>query len=305
MEISDKKIALFVDAQNVSPKYMDSVMNELPKYGTLVLSRLYGDEVTINKKDWIEVATKYAYKPMQQYQVAMQKNAADMAMAIDALEIMFEEKADTFVLVTSDSDFTPLAMKLRENGMLVIGIGKEKQVTPAFKASCNEFKYFEYLVEDETNGPAKQKESVKNLSEISQTIKEIVVEDGPDNRMYLSVLGDALIKRYSDFDPRKYGVKSLSDLIRSLEGMELVKDKNVMYVALTDNATKEQVAEELLKFLQKGNGEADLNKIKVELEKAIPTFDFRTFGFTRFSVFLQSFPSISVNGNKAKIKQSE
>jgi uncharacterized protein (TIGR00288 family) len=306
MEKIERKIALFIDAQNVSAKYMDSVMNELPKYGTLVLSRLYGDQETINRADWVQIATKYAYKPMQQYAVAMKKNAADMAMAIDALEIMYQDKAEIFILVTSDSDFTPLAIKLRENGMFVVGIGKEKQVTSAFKASCNEVKYFEYLVEEESSAPAKQKEVIKSLSEIEATIKEIIVEDGPDNSMYLSMLGDTLIKRNSDFDPRKYGAKSLSDLIKSLSSVRLIKDKhNVMLAELVGSTTRKQVEEELMKILSKTQGDSDLNKVKVELEKALPAFDYRTFGFTRFSVFVASFQGVAVNGNKAKLKEEQ
>jgi uncharacterized protein (TIGR00288 family) len=303
MEKIERKIALFIDAQNVSAKYMDSVMNELPKYGTLVLSRLYGDQETINRTEWVQIATKYAYKPMQQYAVAMKKNAADMAMAIDALEIMYQDKAQTFVLVTSDSDFTPLAIKLRENGMFVVGIGKEKQITSAFKASCNEVKYFEYLVEEEIIAPAKQKEAIKSLAEIEATIKEIIVEEGPDNSMYLSMLGDTLIKRNSDFDPRKYGAKSLSHLIKSIPSVRLIKDKhNIMLAELVGNVTRTQVEEELKKILTKTTGDADLNKVKVELEKAIPTFDYRTFGFTRFSIFVASFQGVAVNGNKAKLQ---
>ena len=301
MERQDKRIALFIDSENVSPKYIEAVMNELPKYGTLVISRFYGDK-TISNTDWIQAALKFSLKPMQQYVVASKKNAADMAMAIDCLEIMYQEKADTFVLVTSDSDFTPLATKLREYGKFVVGIGKEKQVTPAFKASCNEFKYFEYLVEEEAASVPSIKESTKDLAEIEAIIREIIVEDGPDNEMYLSSLGETLIKRYSDFDPRKYGSKSLSDLIKGIQGMELkMNSKQVMLVKLINSYTIEQIEAEVLKILKKGEP-IDLKKIKTDLEKNLKSFDYRAFGFTRFSTFLQSFASLKVSQNKATLK---
>ena len=284
MDKQDRKIALFIDSENVSPKYMEAVMNELPKYGgTLVISRFYGDK-TISNQDWIDVALKYSLKPMQQYVVASKKNAADMAMAIDCLEVMYQGKADTFFLVTSDSDFTPLATKLREYGKAVIGIGKEKQVTPAFKASCNEFKYFEYLVEEENTSVQSPKEVTKEINEILEIIKGIIVEDGPDNEILLSVLGDTLIKRYSDFDPRKYGSKSLSDLVKNLEGLELVKNaKQVMSVKLITAFTRDDVETEIRRILKKPGESTDLNKIKTELEKNLKGFDYRTFGYSRFS----------------------
>ena len=303
MDKQDRKIALFIDSENVSPKYMEAVMNELPKYGgTLVISRFYGDK-TISNQDWIDVALKYSLKPMQQYVVASKKNAADMAMAIDCLEVMYQGKADTFFLVTSDSDFTPLATKLREYGKAVIGIGKEKQVTPAFKASCNEFKYFEYLVEEENTSVQSPKEVTKEINEILEIIKGIIVEDGPDNEILLSVLGDTLIKRYSDFDPRKYGSKSLSDLVKNLEGLELVKNaKQVMSVKLITAFTRDDVETEIRRILKKPGESTDLNKIKTELEKNLKGFDYRTFGYSRFSSFLQSFTAIKVSANKAGLK---
>lgn len=303
MDKTDRKIALFIDSENVSPKYMEAVMNEIPKYGgTLVISRFYGDK-TISNQDWIDVALKYSFKPMQQYVVASKKNAADMAMAIDCLEVMYQGKADTFFLVTSDSDFTPLAAKLREYGKAVIGIGKEKQVTPAFRASCNEFKYFEYLVEEENTVLPSVKEANKDLAEITEIIKGIIVEDGPDNSILLSILGDTLIKRYSDFDPRKYGSKSLSDLVKNLDGLDLqTNSKQVMYVRLITSFTHEDVEEEIKKIIKKQGDSTDLNKIKTELEKNLKGFDYRTFGYSRFSAFLQSFKSLKVSANKAGLK---
>ncbi|MBE0700900.1 MAG: NYN domain-containing protein, partial [Acholeplasmataceae bacterium] len=191
MDKMDYKIALMVDSENVSAKYIKSVMNEIAKYGKIVISRFYGD---LNKlsKEWHQTALDYAIKPMHQYNVASGKNAADMAMALDAQEMMYQEKVNTFFIVTSDSDFTPLAMKLKEGGMHVIGVGTEKKVTSAFKSACNEFKYFEYLSEDDEESLTS---SPNDNSEIENTIKDIIVENGVDNKIQLSRLGDILVNR--------------------------------------------------------------------------------------------------------------
>src|SRR5690554_2465899 len=159
MEQNDYRIALLIDSENISAKYIKPVMHEIAKYGRIVIARFYGDIWTLSK-EWHQTALNYAIKPMHQYNVASGKNAADMAMAIDALEMMYQEKVNTFFLITSDSDFTPLAMKLREGGMTVIGIGTEKKVTEAFKSACNEFKYFDYLEdEDEDSSEVQEDES--------------------------------------------------------------------------------------------------------------------------------------------------
>ncbi|NBL01119.1 MAG: NYN domain-containing protein, partial [Erysipelotrichia bacterium] len=120
MDNNGYKIALMIDSENVSPKYIKPVMNEIAKYGKIVIARFYGDINNLSK-EWHKTATDHAIKPVHQYNVAIGKNAADMAMALDAQEMMYQEKVNAFFLVTSDSDFTPLAVKLREGGMHVIG----------------------------------------------------------------------------------------------------------------------------------------------------------------------------------------
>ena len=229
MEKIDYKIALMIDSENVSHKYIKSVMNEIAKYGKIVIARFYGDIYNLSK-EWHKTAQDYAIKPVHQYNVAIGKNAADMAMALDAQEMMYQEKVNTFFLVTSDSDFTPLAMKLKEGGMHVIGVGNEKKVTAAFRSACNEFKYFEYLDDEDTND--KEDNSVIESQEIGNSIKSIIIENGVDNKIQLSRLGDILVNRFSDFDSRKYGAKSLSSLVTTISGLSISLEKTTTYVTL-------------------------------------------------------------------------
>ncbi|HAX02378.1 MAG: hypothetical protein A2Y45_03690 [Tenericutes bacterium GWC2_34_14] len=302
MEKTEYKIALLIDSENVSPKYIKSVMNEIAKYGRIVIARFYGDINNLSK-DWHRTAQDHAIKPVHQYNVAIGKNAADMAMALDAQEMMYQEKVNAFFLVTSDSDFTPLAVKLREGGMHVVGIGSLKTTTQAFKSACNEFRYFEYLNDDEDEEEVVPKNVEADKAEIDRTIKGIIIENGVDNRIQLSRLGDILVNRFSDFDPRKYGHKSLSSLASTIQGVMLNQEKTTTYVSLKPSMQKEEIMNEIVEIIQTNKSkEMMLTKIKQELEKRHPSFNYAELGFTRFSKLVSSIPHVLVSKNAAKLK---
>jgi len=301
MEKTEYKIALMIDSENVSHKYIKSVINEIAKYGKIVIARFYGDINNLSK-DWHRTAQDYAIKPVHQYNVAAGKNAADMAMALDAQEMMYQEKVNAFFLVTSDSDFTPLAVKLREGGMHVIGVGSEKKVTQAFKSACNEFKYFE-LIDEEDDVIESQIEIPTTSQDISGIIKSIVVENGVNNKIQLSRLGDILVNRFSDFDPRKYGAKSLSSLVETISGLSSSQDKTTTYITLDTKNARADVEKAIIDIIsQNKSKEMMLTKIIQELAKKFPGFNYQEFGFTRFSKFISSIESIVVKNNAAKIK---
>jgi uncharacterized protein (TIGR00288 family) len=300
MEKIDYKIALMIDSENVSPKYIKSVMNEIAKYGKIVIARFYGDLNNLSK-EWHITAQDFAIKPMHQYNVASGKNAADMALALDAQEMMYQQKVNTFFLVTSDSDFTPLAIKLKEGGMHVVGVGNEKKVSNAFKTACNEFKYFEYLDdEDEANG-IDEDVTLKN-SEIESIIKDIIVENGVGNKLQLSRIGDILVNRFSDFDARKYGAKSLSSLVSSIKGLEITQEKTTAYVNLLSDFDFAKIKEAIFEIIaKKRNKEMILTKLKQELEKRFDDFKYNTFGYTKFSHFIASIEGLSVKANTVRM----
>ena len=302
METTEYKIALLIDSENVSPKYIKSVMNEIAKYGKIVIARFYGDINNLSK-EWHRTAQDNAIKPVHQYNVAIGKNAADMAMALDAQEMMYQQKVNAFFLVTSDSDFTPLAVKLREGGMHVIGIGSLKTTTQAFRSACNEFKYFEYLDDEDDEEEIAPKIVEADKDEIERTIKGIIIENGIDNRIQLSRLGDILVNRFSDFDPRKYGHKTLSNLVSTIGGVQTSQEKTTTYVSLKSTMQKEDIMQEIVDIIHKNKSkEMMLTKIKQELEKKHPTFNYAELGFTRFSKLVSSIPNVVVSKNAAKLK---
>lgn len=250
--MSDLKLALLIDADNISSKYINTVMEEAANEGVITYKRIYGDWTKPNLDSWKDVLLNFSITPMQQYAYTTGKNSTDSAMIIDAMDILYTGKVDGFVLVSSDSDFTRLATRLKEAAMLVIGMGKQ-QTPKAFVAACSKFKYLDILsnnieenqeelkkenvaTKNPSKASAKKDDKKKEQAETSQTpleqiidsVKKLIDESSDEEGWILaSNVGDALSKRYSDFDVRNYGFKKLSEFLEK-SGFELkpVQDPN-------------------------------------------------------------------------------
>ncbi len=275
----DYKIALLIDSENVSYKYIDYVINEIAKYGKLVIARFYGDINAISK-EWRQKAQDYAIKPVHQYNYATGKNGSDMEMSLDALEIKFQNRADAFFLVTSDSDFTPLAIKLKELGATVIGIGDEHKTTKAFKAACSEFKYFQYLDQDDDGIDKTDDTNIKTM------IQNIIIENGEDKTLLLSRLGDILVNQMSDFDPRKYGSPSLLQLVKKL-GFNTNTKNTTTYVEFKTETSLEDIQKHISDYLGKKK-QAMIAQLSESLIKTFPDFNPKNYGFSKLSLLLKS-----------------
>jgi len=247
----DRRIAVLIDADNVSEKYIKYILDELSNHGTPTYKRIYGDFTTPQLAAWKNVLLAYSITPIQQYMYTYGKNATDAALIIDAMDILYSGNVDGFCIVSSDSDFTKLAARLREAGMYVIGMGEKKTPT-AFISACEKFKYLEVLVptaiveeppvvktEKNAKSPKKgpqvkakpevvkekvepPKGAMASIESISKAIKKIVNENSDeDNWISLSEVGNILNRRYPDFDSRNYGHAKLSNLIKSLGQFEV------------------------------------------------------------------------------------
>src|SRR3954468_19871883 len=232
---SDKEIrlAVLIDADNIPYHTVKDILEEVAKYGTPTFKRIYGDWTKPNVIGWKTVLLEHAITPVQQYSYTQGKNATDSAMIIDAMDILYSGKVDGFCIVSSDSDFTRLATRLREAGMKVYGIG-EKKTPNAFIASCDKFIYIEILAEpeievEEITQPKvekrKQKPSFEKLNKgdiklIASTIEDLADENG---WAFLGDVGNLLLKKQPDFDPRNFGFLKLTPLIKSLPQFEIDK----------------------------------------------------------------------------------
>jgi len=231
------KIAILIDSDNIASKYIKHILDELAKYGTATYKRIYGNWTDSHAESWKKVLLEYAITPIQQYSYTTGKNSTDSAMIIDAMDILYSGNVDGFCIVSSDSDFTRLAVRLREAGKLVIGMGEKKTPSP-FITACEKFIYLEMLLPEKIKKESKTKKTVKQDKEITDenkpqkkevtSKKEIVhaltdiINDvsGDDGWAYLGDVFNLLSKRYPDFDSRLYGFKKPSTFIRSLTEFE-------------------------------------------------------------------------------------
>lgn len=232
----DKRIAVLIDADNVSDKYIKYIFDEISNHGTPTYKRIYGDWTKPQLAPWKTVLLNYSITPIQQYSYTTGKNATDAALIIDAMDILYSNNVDGFCIVSSDSDFTKLAARLREAGMYVMGMGEKKTPSP-FIAACEKFKYLEVLMAIPINSDKlhtadrleKQdvpKESMANMEELIESIKIIITESSDeDGWAFLGEVGKRLNKRYPDFDTRNYGHSKLTPFISSLKEFEIQSRK--------------------------------------------------------------------------------
>ncbi len=220
-----RRFAVLIDADNTSPKIAPTLFEEIAKFGEATVRRIYGDFSTARLRSWTEILQRYAIDPYQQFAYTSGKNSSDIALVIDAMDLLHSGRFDGFCLVSSDSDFTRLASRLREEGADVYGFGAQK--TPeSFRQACRRFIYTENLLPDVApGGQDKGGRGRSALSPVSaaipllmKAIEQIETEDG---WVRLGRVGQHLANVASDFDPRTYGYRKLSDLVRHTEAFEI------------------------------------------------------------------------------------
>lgn len=247
-ETKELKLAVLIDADNVPYSNVKGMMEEIAKYGTPTTKRIYADWTKPNAGGWKSVLLEHAITPIQQYSYTVGKNSSDSAMIIDAMDLLYSDKVDGFCIVSSDSDFTRLAIRLRESGMKVIGIG-EKKTPNSFIVACDRFIYIEVLdgaikkklpksrqleenkkvIDPSTSEQAKQKVAAKTTERTEQkplnkidnqtieliedTLEAIGDEDG---WAFLGDVGNLIVKKKPEFDPRNYGFSKLTPMLKSL-----------------------------------------------------------------------------------------
>ena len=220
-------LAVLIDGDNIPSAFVKEMMEEIAKYGNPTIKRIYGDWTKPNLSKWKNILLENAITPIQQYGYTKGKNATDSAMIIDAMDILYSEKVNGFCIVSSDSDFTRLATRLREAGMQVIGIGEKKTPNP-FIVACDKFIYIEILKtktkekvsedEKELDKETFDKISLKEIKLIATTITDLSDDEG---WAFLGDVGSLLQKKRPNFDPRNYGFQKLTPLIKSTGKFEI------------------------------------------------------------------------------------
>jgi len=242
--IKDLRLAVLIDADNVPYSNIKEMLEEIATYGTPTFKRIYADWTKPTVSGWKGVLLESAITPVQQYSYTTGKNATDSAMIIDAMDILYSGRVDGFCIVSSDSDFTRLAIRLREAGMKVFGIGEKKTPVP-FISACDKFIYIEILkttaepkkaavkktktkktAKVKTPEPEPEKTTTEPIEKIDRDVIKLIEDSISDladaeGWTFLGDLGNLVLKRQPDFDPRNYGFKKLVPLIKSLNQFEI------------------------------------------------------------------------------------
>ena len=272
LDLKNLRLAVLIDAENVPRNCIKSVIEEIAIYGTPTIKRIYGDWTSPSISGWKISLLENAITPVQQYSYTTGKNSSDSAMIIDAMDILYSDKTDGFVIVSSDSDFTRLAIRLREAGQRVIGVG-ERKTPSAFIAACDKFTYIEVIrakaeeahaendetqteigearTDSEENGQKSQSQhrdrhhgaSRQRVVKVPNAIVQLIADSvadlaGDSGSVFMGELGNLILKKQPDFDHRNFGYKSLSAMIKSIDRFETdfrqTTDPNIKHVFVRD-----------------------------------------------------------------------
>lgn len=302
----EKRIALLIDAENTSVKYLDSIFKELKNYGTVTYKRMYGDFTNKTLTEWNHKALSYAVVPIQQPRYSTAKNAADIMLVIDAMDIMHTKNVDIFCIVSSDSDFTRLVNRLCDEGMEVIGMGKS-DASKTLKAACTIYKNLEIIYGDSdemgTNGQKNSgavhkvtdiEKNIVSLSEIKKSMIEIVREDENQGiRTGLGGLKSSIQRLYKDFDERNYGYSSMTKLVKELKDFVVTQERSTVYVSLSGLDSNEKSVEDFIVETVK-KGPIDLGRLGQMIHAEFPDFDAKSYGYSQLGTFVHSIQGIVV-----------
>ena len=222
MATSNDKLAVLIDADNAQASTINELLSEVARYGTATVKRAYGDWTLTHLKGWKDTLNKFAIQPMQQFSYTTGKNATDASLIIDAMDLVHSGNLDGFCLVSSDSDFTRLATRIRESGLTVYGFGEKKTPQP-FVAACNKFVYTEIL-KSAASTPPQESAADERLKDMIKTA--VTATQKENGWASLATVGSMLQKNSPSFDARNYGYQKLGELVRGQPYIE-VKDVSV------------------------------------------------------------------------------
>ena len=219
-----QKLAVLIDADNAQTAIVEGLLAEVAKYGTANVKRIYGDWTGPHLKSWKEVLLLHSIQPIQQFRYTVGKNSTDSAMIIDAMDLLYTDKFDGFCIVSSDSDFTKLASRIREAGVVVYGFGEKKTPEP-FVSACDKFIYTEFLLAKEDDSLYIRRKSANELKQNTKLVNLLrnAVEASSDESgwSHLAPVGNNIAKQVPDFDPRSYGYKKLGELVAATKLFEI------------------------------------------------------------------------------------
>ena len=316
--MDEKRFAVLIDADNISAKYIKNIFDEISNYGIATYKRIYADWTKPTVSAWKDVLLENSIIPVQQYSYTTGKNSTDSALIIDAMDMLYSNNVDGFCIVSSDSDFTRLAMRLRESGMMVIGMGEEKTPTP-FVKSCQQFKFLDIIADDDSLSKNKKKSSYSHGQESVAVTSEDIKEDKSmtsiqiitneilniisdlqdnDNGINIGEIGQRLIKRYPDFDVRNYGYSKLSRFLNDINCLE-IKNSNVL-LKNDINEPKQKglqisknLKNDIIRIIEDNKNKALMSLVHQKLLDKYPNY-IKKYGYNKAINFYKSLDFVSI-----------
>ena len=291
--MEDLRIALLIDGDNISAKYLNSILDELTEVGVVNIKRIYGDWTRPEMHSWGKELLNRSITPMQQFNNVSGKNATDSALIIDAMDILYNKDVDAFAIVSSDSDFTRLASRLAESGKTVIGMGEAK--TPdSFRNACTRFVSLENLHSSHGDIPTKSDLTQRGVEHvIAKTIRD---NENSGKATSLAEVGNRLRKKYPDFDVRSFGYSYLSTFIEDMPRFELIRENSLVTVTLVDPESKKSRVEAFIveQLRQRDGRSMTMNELSNLVYENIPDFKLKDLGYSQFYKLVASIDGISV-----------
>ncbi len=332
--MEDMRFAILIDTDNISSKYISAIMDEMTRHGIVTYRRAYGDWTSTQAKGWKTKLVENSITPMQQFCNTVGKNATDSTLIIDAMDILYTGNVDGFCIVSSDGDFTRLAIRLRESGMVVVGMGEEK--TPrSFRRACSQFTVLENLIDEDEEelteederetakgaaargtgasgkgGKGKKSSSADSGSDqestsiskevIESAIINIITEnENKDKETGLGEIGSRLLNKYPDFDVRNYGYSLLSRFLEEIPSLKLVKNNTRVNVELLANRESEEEVIAYIKELVKGKGRKgmEVSELSNAVHGKYTRFKPKNYGYSQFTKMLQAISELEIYGD--------
>lgn len=305
--MDNKRFALLIDADNISAKYIGVILEELSTYGITTYKRIYGDWTSTQANRWKSELLENSVIPVQQFSNTVGKNATDSTLIIDAMDILYTGNVEGFCIVSSDSDFTRLASRLRESGMEVIGMGEEK--TPrSFRVACTRFVNLENLSnQDEDTANKDDKDNTIGREVIYNAITNIINEnENKGKSLELAAVGNRLVNMYPDFDVRNYGYSLLSKFVEDAGMFHLEKNQNVITISLRDNEkSREEICNYVREIIQRSGAKGiGISELSNRVYNKYNHFNVKDFGYSQFSKFVQGLGNVELYQDKNDRKRA-
>lgn len=298
------KIAVLIDAENTSVKYIDVALKEMNQYGEITVQRMYGDFSSQGMQEWAKKGLEYAIIPIHQARYTATKNASDIMLVIDAMDILYQGTTDTFCIISSDSDFTRLASRLREGGKKVIGMG-HSNASKTFITACNEYKFLDKIVDEENDideDNTNDESAVTPLNNIKNTINNMLQQAESSGKILnMGSTKSQLRREFPDFDERNYGYTLFKTFIENELHLKVVINGSVAQIHRIKKDSKTEVLKQIEKFvIERAKIGIGLSLLGSEIHRAYPNFKHKELGYSKISTYVKSIPRINITGKGNK-----